>query len=55
MNKGRISAILLVALSLAVISCTGHRNGRKKGGGTKKFTSTTGWKPNDQKGWFFCR
>ena len=54
MNKGRISAILLVALSLAVISCTGHRNGRKKGGGTKKFTSTTGWKPNDQKGWFFA-
>lgn len=53
MNKGRISAILLVLLSIAVISCTGHRGGRKKGGGTKKFTSISGWKPNDQKGWFF--
>ncbi|MDL1913145.1 MAG: gliding motility lipoprotein GldJ [Bergeyella sp.] len=29
------------------------RNGIKKGGGTKKFVSQTGWKPNDQKGWFF--
>lgn len=53
MKKGRISAILLIALSLTILSCTGQRGGRKKGGGTKKFTSTTGWKPNDQKGWFF--
>ncbi len=53
MNKGRILAILLVAISVTVVSCTGHGGGRKKGGGTKKFTSTTGWKPNDQKGWFF--
>lgn len=53
MNKGRILAILLVAFSLTVVSCTGRGGGRKKGGGTKKFTSTTGWKPNDQKGWFF--
>lgn len=54
MNKGRILAILLVAGSIAISSCTGHGSGRKKGGGTKKFTSTTGWKPNDQKGWFFA-
>ena len=53
MNKGRILAILLVVISVTVVSCTGHGGGRKKGGGTKKFTSTTGWKPNDQKGWFF--
>jgi len=54
MNKGRISAILVLIFSIAVISCTGHRSGgTKKGGGTKKFTSTSGWKPNDQRGWFF--
>lgn len=53
MNKGRISAILLLFLSMVIIGCTGHRGGRKKGGGTKKFTSISGWKPNDQKGWFF--
>lgn len=54
MNKGRISAILVLLISVAVVSCTGHRSGgRKKGGGTKKFTSTTGWKSNDPKGWFF--
>lgn len=53
MNKGRIITILLVAGSIAFTSCTGQGGGRKKGGGTKKFTSTTGWKPNDQKGWFF--
>ncbi|NLN33990.1 MAG: SUMF1/EgtB/PvdO family nonheme iron enzyme [Flavobacteriaceae bacterium] len=54
MNKGRILAILLVVISVAVTSCTGQGGGRKKGGGTKKFTSTTGWKPNDQRGWFFA-
>lgn len=53
MKKGRILTILLVAFSLTLLSCTGQRGGRKKGGGTKKFTSTTGWKPNHQKGWFF--
>ncbi|MFA5619642.1 MAG: gliding motility lipoprotein GldJ [Weeksellaceae bacterium] len=52
MNKGRISAILLVMLSVAIVSCSG-RGGRKKGGGTKSFTSTSGWKPNAQNGWFF--
>lgn len=53
MNKGRILTILLVAVSVSIVSCTGQGSGRKKGGGTKKFTSTTGWKPNDQRGWFF--
>lgn len=54
MNKGRILAILLVTFSVSVLtSCGGGGGGRKKGGGTKNFTSSTGWKPNDQKGWFF--
>ena len=54
MNKGRILAILLVTFSVSVLtSCGSGGSGRKKGGGTKNFTSTTGWKPNDQKGWFF--
>lgn len=53
MNKGRVIAILLLGLSISFMSCTGKRGGKKKGGGTKNFTSTTGWKPNDQKGWFF--
>lgn len=53
MNKGRIIVILLVVISVSLTSCTGQGGGKKKGGGTKKFTSTTGWKPNDQKGWFF--
>ena len=50
MNKGRILAILLVVISVAVTSCTGQGGGRKKGGGTKKFTRTTGWNPKAQKG-----
>ncbi|MFA7687865.1 MAG: gliding motility lipoprotein GldJ [Moheibacter sp.] len=54
MNKGRILAILLVTFSVTLMtSCGGSGSGRKKGGGTKNFTSSTGWKPNDQKGWFF--
>ncbi|MDD3771933.1 MAG: gliding motility lipoprotein GldJ [Weeksellaceae bacterium] len=54
MNKGRIRAILLFAVSILIIGCTGRSSGTKKGGGTKgKQTSVSGWKPNDQKGWFF--
>lgn len=54
MNKGRILAILLVTFSVSILtSCGGSGGGRKKGGGTKNFTSTTGWKPNDQRGFFF--
>ncbi len=33
-----------------MLSCGGSG---KNGGGTKSFTSKTGWKPNDKKGWFF--
>ncbi len=49
----RIKSISFLALSsaLLLVSCGGGNT--KKGGGTKKFTSQTGWKPNDQKGWFF--
>lgn len=54
MNKGRIKAILLFAVSVLIIGCTGRGSGVKKGGGTKgKQTSVSGWKPNDQRGWFF--
>lgn len=38
--------------SVVFMSCGGG-GGRKGGGGTKKFTSRSGWKPNDQKGWMF--
>lgn len=54
MNKGRILAILLVTFSVTLMTgCSSGGGGRKKGGGTKNFTSSTGWKPNDQRGWFF--
>lgn len=36
-----------------MLTSCGSGSGRKGGGGTKKFTSRSGWKPNDQKGWFF--
>ena len=38
--------------ALALLTSCGSGT-TKSGGGTKKFTSKTGWKPNDQKGWFF--
>lgn len=48
----RILKVSFLALSSAlVVSCGG--NNTKKGGGTKKFTSQAGWKPNDKDGWFF--
>jgi len=56
MNKGRIFSLVLAAASLTTfVSCGvfGGGNSKKKGGGTKNFTSRTGWKPNDSKGWFF--
>lgn len=53
MNKGRIFSLVIAAASLtAFVSCASS-GGKKKGGGTKNFTSRTGWKPNDSKGWFF--
>lgn len=48
--------ITLLSLStlgaLAVLTSCGSGN-TKSGGGTKSFVSRTGWKPNDQRGWFF--
>lgn len=51
MKKLKIIALIATVASLALVSCGG--NGTKKGGGTKKFTSQTGWKENDKSGWFF--
>ncbi len=39
-----------MAFSVVLWSCGG---GGKKGGGTKKFESTSGWKPNEKNGWFY--
>ncbi len=52
MNKFNLFPLLLLMASALVISC-GSGNNTKKGGGTKRFISKTGWKPNDPKGWFF--
>ncbi len=51
MKKFRLFSILAVAAAMVLVSCGGGNT--KNGGGTKRFTSMTGWKPNDQKGWFF--
>lgn len=53
MNKGRIFSLVLAAASLTTFVGCASSGGKKKGGGTKTFTSRTGWKPNDSKGWFF--
>ena len=53
MNKGRIFSLVLAAASLTVFVSCGSANGKKKGGGTNKFTSRTGWNPNAKNGWFF--
>ena len=52
MNKIKLFSILALSSTMCLVSCGGG-SGSKKGGGTKNFTSMTGWKPNDQKGWFF--
>ena len=52
MNKLKLFTIMALSATLILMSC-GSGGGSKKGGGTKRFTSKTGWKPNDQKGWFF--
>lgn len=51
MNKSRFILSLTVIVSLILTSCGGGSG--KSGGGTKNFTSRSGWKPNDQKGWMF--
>lgn len=52
MNK--IKLFSAVAFSSALLLSCGS-NDTKSGGGTKKFVSKTGWKPNEQNGWFFSR
>ncbi len=52
MKKLKMFSVLALSSTLFLVSCGGGGN-TKKGGGTKRFTSKTGWKPNDQKGWFF--
>ena len=51
MNKSKFILVLTLMTSLIFFSCGG--GSRKGGGGTKNFTSRSGWKPNDQKGWMF--
>ncbi len=51
MNKLKLLSIITLSSTLALVSC--GSGGSKKGGGTKNFTSKTGWKPNDKSGWFF--
>lgn len=53
MKKLKLFSLITLSSALFLISC-GNNGGTKKGGGTKRFTSKTGWKPNDQKGWFFA-
>lgn len=52
MNRSKLFLGLSLALSTVLISCGGG-SGSRGGGGTKKFTSRSGWKPNDQRGWMF--
>lgn len=51
MNKLKLFSVIMLSATLMLTSCGGGNS--KKGGGTKRFTSKTGWKPNDAKGWFF--
>lgn len=51
MKKIKLFSIVAAGSLAALTSCGGSST--KSGGGTKAFTSKTGWKPNDQKGWFF--
>lgn len=43
--------VLSLVFALALSSC--NKSGIRAGGGTKSYTSRTGWKPNDNKGWFY--
>lgn len=51
MKKLKLFSLITLSAAFILTSCGGGNS--KKGGGTKKFTSKSGWKPNDQKGWFF--
>ena len=54
MKKMKLFSLSALGVLTLLTSCGGGGSA-KSGGGTKKFTSKTGWKPNDQKGWFFTR
>ena len=51
MKKLKLYSLSALGVMTLLVSC--GSGGTKSGGGTKGFTSRTGWKPNDQKGWFF--
>ncbi len=51
MKRIKLFSVLALSSVMVLLSCGGGNT--KNGGGTKRFTSMTGWKPNDQKGWFF--
>lgn len=51
MKKLKLFPIIAFSSILLFVSCGGGNT--KSGGGTKRFTSKTGWKPNDKKGWFY--
>ncbi len=51
MKKIKLFSIAALCSATLLVSCGGGST--KSGGGTKRFVSKTGWKPNDQKGWFF--
>lgn len=51
MNKLKLFSLITICAAFLLTSCGGGNS--KNGGGTKRFTSKTGWKPNDSKGWFF--
>lgn len=53
MKKLKFISLLSLGAALVLTSCGGGGGHVKSGGGTKKFTSKTGWKPNAQNGWFF--
>jgi formylglycine-generating enzyme len=52
MKNIKLFSYLLLG-SIGVASCGSGSS--KGGGGTKNFTSQTGWKPNDKSGWFFTK
>lgn len=51
MKKLKLFSLMTLSVAFILTSCGGGNS--KKGGGTKRFTSKSGWKPNDQKGFFF--
>ena len=52
MKKLKLFSLIALSSAFVLTSCGG--SGAGKGGGTKKFVSKTGWKPNDKKGFFFA-